>query len=190
MFSFPGAYQKTTAILLILSILALSGLEVQAQGIQDDTGGASIFLESRFRLWDPTEKILDQNFTITAVYFNASNNNTAHLSIKINGLAVHNETFKNWTKWGRIYTGENLELEILINNNTVFHERDIYIMSGVTAPALQKWKPSFLEISPGDWSKLQWNQFFGAVLGVLFSIYIGYRVTKEGRKRTGGRQIA
>ena len=179
-------------VLTLLIIMGPMAVEiVHAQGTQGQDGQAlHIFIESRFRLWDPTEKMMDKDFTISVFYFNETMNNTARIKILINGAPEYEVTFSNYTSFNYSYRGDSISLTIQLNNETVFNEPNIQIIAGITGHGLRTWKPTFLEINPGDWKAYQWNEFYSIVFGVLISIYVGFRSIKTVRRKIGGRKIA
>lgn len=175
-------------LISITILIGFAGLLLGSVAIaQTDEPAIFIFIESRFRLWDSTEKMIDKNFTITMINLNSSMNNEYKLSIN------NNITYGNFTgsiQIPIIATDSVINILIEINNKTEFMQTDIRIISGITAPGInQISQPWYIQLSPLEWGKKQWNIFFAIVLSAFICIYISYHIVMHYRNLSGTREI-
>lgn len=154
----------------------------------DIANSPSIFIDSRFKLWDSNEKMLDKNFNITIIYVNESG---FYYNIIINennysGMANLSYTNSFWLNETDIIT----LLEIQINNNTIFKENNIIITSGITQSVIDTGlSPFTINLKPSEWTQKEWNIFWSIFLGSILSFYIAFRIIKKYRKLHGVKVI-
>lgn len=147
-----------------------------------------VFIESRFRLWDANEKMLDNSFNITVI--DLRNNTTIkYLEIDINGDIY----YSNFTQYSitEISTNDSMiNIVIRINNETVFVESNIKIIRGVTGNTISTGqKPFVISLSPLEWNSRQWNIFFAVVISAIISIGISYIIVMRYRRIKGAIEI-
>lgn len=180
---------RTVSILIVLMLLGVSIGGVSAQS--NFTPDSTIFIiESRFKLWDNDEKMLDKNFSISLINLNNSKNES-YYSIQINEnieTGIFNLSVKKYYELNE--TDLIYSLIIIVDNKTLIDETDIILISGVN----KHWITSIPEIfkialTPSQWTHKQWNIFYAIVFSSLFSLMIGYRINKKWRKNHGVKVI-
>lgn len=174
------------AIIIIMAVLCLNIFSIIAVAENPET--ATIFyIESRFKLWDNTEKMLDESFTIHLIYYNNSNNNTYSYYIQIN-----NDIYKNTTQYHTIIpihlnNGQIINIFIIkINNETILSESNIRIIGGVSGDGIKRSiEPYTISLSPLQWNNVERNIAFSVVFSGVLSIFLGFRLVKFYRSKNG-----
>lgn len=176
--------------LVIVLMVLVSGLSVVC--VADDPSSiAYANITSRFILWDNSEKMLDPLFNINLIYFNQTYNNTAWYKIRIN-QDIYNDTFQGFTTVQfNLNTTEVIQiLEVEINNVSVLTATGIIITKGVSKSSVQTGlKEWLISLSPFEWSKKEWDIFYGIIIASLLSVLIAYRIVKRHRKYRGVKEI-
>jgi len=192
-----GFIKNFTIIYLIVGILLMGGPGLRYTGIStaDDvevnlSGPPSpvVILTSPFLMTGSGQKAIDDDMYLHIVAWLPGN-----FSLVVNFVEVMNGTVENYTIIHHVEDSNYIaDLELFINGTSVYsisgyvvlHRRTYYVP---TEPG----RGFFFEISPGDWSRMQWNQFGGVVLGALISIvWFGYRTSVIWRRKHGDRVLA
>ena len=150
-----------------------------------------ILLTSRFILWDANEKMIDTNFDIHILYFNSTNNNTANYEINIDNN-IYTGIVVNYTYIHiQLNNTEKINSIIInINNNTVFSEKNIHVISGISFDSVRRAVSEFLiSLNPFEWSAKEWNIFFSVIVASLIMLPISLRLVKYYKKKHGVRVI-
>lgn len=188
--------KRKQRIYLVITMMIIMGmgfgnliLDVSASNIMPES--PHIYIDSRMKLWDTNEKMLDKDFNITIIYINETTNNSFNYYIKINNneySGIANLTyFKNFTI---INTDLLTHFEIKINNITYIKETGIIITSGITQDSIRNaGTPFTLNLKPSEWSKMEWNIFFALIFSGVIGMIITYRLIKRIRKKSGVRTI-
>lgn len=181
---------RKSIILLVIGMLILmeSGFLINRVSAQSDFNpdSTNIFIDSRFKLWDEYEKMLDDTFNITIVYINQSVNHSAYYKIDID----NNITEGNFTYFvtNQFYINETLihYLRIYINNESVFYETNIIIDSDVTKDSIDYGKSIWtINLSPLEWTQKERNIFFAGIISFLVSLPMVYFIIKTNKKGHG-----
>lgn len=175
---------KLLSFALIL-MLAIGLMPMRA--IANPMASSYSFIESRFILWDSSEKMLDNEFSIIMIDFNSSVNHSSSYEITINEN-VYNGSFNQFYREN--ITLNNTEfiylLEVKINGNTTLRAEDIIIMSGVDGSTIHIGSQPFgITFSPSEWRAIEWSIFFALMLSGFLSIWLAYRVVKFKRIHGG-----
>ena len=159
-----------------------------ADNLNSDT---KIILSSRFILWDETEKMIDNDFNINIFYYNEPNNHTAFYNIYVDELN-YNGTFQYFTFISVNLTNKDIinSLIVKVNNETVFNENYIIIMTGITGNSVKRGIEEFLiSLNPFEWEEMEYNIFFGVIIASLISVFISLRTVKYYRVKKGVREV-
>lgn len=176
--------QLIFAIILMCYLGSLFGSIAIAQTNEPKT---FIFIESRFRLWDTTEKMIDSNFTITIINTNSTMNNEYKLSINDN---ISYGNFSGYIQIPISVSVPTVNIMIDVNNKTEFVQLGIKVITGITPTGIsQISEPWYIQISPLEWGKKQWNIFYSLILSAFICIYISYNIVIHYRKLQGVREI-
>ena len=169
---------------MLVAVLNFNSI-VSAQEL-NNAETSTFFIDSRFKLWDENEKMLDSNFNITIFYLNSSSNNTAYYKIDIDNT-INEGFFTNYTKL-QFNINESIihYLKIYINNETVLHETNIIITNQVSKSLIDyannQWT---INLSPFEWTQKERNIFLSVVIGALLCLLIAYRITVKFKKSKG-----
>lgn len=172
-------------IILMLVAVSIFGNFVSAQA-NPNIATSTIFIDSRFKLWDTNEKMLDAQFNITIVYFNSSSNNSAYYKIDVDNN-ISEGYFKNSTKKQYFINQTMIHyLKIFINNKTVYETTNIIITNQISKSLIDyannQWT---INLSPFEWTQKERNIFSAAVIGALMCLLIAYRITTKYKKSKG-----
>jgi len=152
---------------------------------------STYYIESRFKLWDNNEKMLDENFAIHILYYNNSNNNSFFYYIQINDNIYNGSS--NYMHIENIVMNNNQYINTLIikvNNETLLSESNIRIIGGVSGDVIKRSVDKFtISLSPLEWTNAERNIFFSVILGAILSIFFGFRLVKKYRSKYGIRII-
>lgn len=174
----------------IIGLLLAGGVNsAVAYPLDSDT---KVYLTSRFLLWDTTEKMIDPQFDIHIFYFNISTNHTANYYANVGGNEI-NGTFQHYINlsYNINYTDIITNLEIIVNNNTVFEAQNIIVIEGISQQTITRpYEPFYLKFLPSEWTAKEWNIFYAVLISALLSIFISYRLAYRYRERMGVRQVA
>ena len=179
---------KCIAIGMII-LMGFSGssnmLFVSAQSIPQNP---TIFydIDSRFILWDANEKMIDSKFNITIIYFNASNNHSSNYDITVGGINTKGNFTISHTEFFNITNKESIDIKILVDGKIILNAYSIILTSGVSESRINEAKEPFtLNLSPFEWTKMEWNIFYAIVLCSMFSLLISYRIVKKFKQTKG-----
>lgn len=180
--------KQVFAIMIVLMLMAISIIWADFVSADDtkDIAISSIFIDSRFKLWDSSEKILDGKFNITIFYFNKSVNNTAYYKIDLDNNI--SEGFFTDFIINQYSINESMihYIKIYINNKTVYYVNNIIITNGVTKSTIDYANNVWtINLNPSEWSKKERSIFYAVVLASLLSVLIAYRITSKNRKNRG-----
>jgi len=177
---------KMTALIIIMLVLGLNIFCIIANAENPNTS-THIFIESRFKLWDSNEKMIDENFQIHIVYTNISHNNTFSYYIQINNEIYNGTTNYYYFLDIHLNNGENINtLLIKINNETALHETNIKIIGGVSGSGIKRSiEPFTISLSPFQWNLAERNIFYSVIIGAIISIFFGFRIVKFYRAKNG-----
>lgn len=174
---------------LVIVMLAIHFNVVHAVGAENLE--ASTNLSSRYILWDSYEKMIDPSFNITVYCFNSSSNFTAWFEIGIdNNITTGEFQFINTINFTIKRTIIN-DLYVKINNKTYLSAQNILIAEGITTDNITPDNGHSLTINllPSEWTKKEWNIFFGIVSSFLLSLPICYFGIKTSRQIVGYKTI-
>lgn len=173
-------------IALIISAVLLSNVQF-AISEPVDNNTILIFIESRFRLWDENEKMMDNNFTISFFAINQSVNNT--YKITINQDIITGNFTGYYTR--QFETNDSvISIHIEINDIPLLTISNIKIVSNITAGGIsQIGEPFKISLSPFDWNKKQWNIFYSVVIAAVISVIVSYLLIMRYRKINGVMEI-
>lgn len=160
-------------------------LFVSAQSIPQDP---TIFydIDSRFILWDTNEKMIDAKFNITIIYFNVSNNHSSNYDIIVDGISKKGNFTFSHTEFYNITTKQSINIKIVVDEKIILDAYSISLTSGVSESRINQAKEPFtLNLSPFEWSKMEWNIFYAIVLCSMFSLLISYRIVKRYKQTKG-----
>lgn len=171
--------------------LGISNFSLLVSADSNFADSPEIFINSRFKLWDENEKMLDKNFSITIIFLNESLNNSFEYSIKIDNNNINGSNEKSVTEYFDMNnTNIILILQIFVNNEIIFEAENIILTSGVNQNTINTGlSPYVISLNPSDWKSLERNIFISAIIGGLFSILISYRLVKRIRKSHGVKTI-
>lgn len=178
---------RLTQIITISLIVALLGLpfgHAIAQTINPDN---FIFIESRFRLWDENEKMIDNNFNI--IIINTELNKTVYYEIQINADIMTGVFSRNITI--PIYTNETMiALSIRLDNHTALSVSGISIIGNVNYQQITSIQhDNLISLNPLTWSKKERNIFYSVIVAGLISVLISYLSVMRYRKLKGVMEI-
>lgn len=173
------------AIMVIMG-MGISNLFLVVSAI-NITDSPQIYIDSRLKLWDINEKMLDKNFNITIIYLNESNNNSFNYKITVNNLIYEgNSTLYHLQNFTITDTDIIFKFQVIINNITYLDESEIIITSGVNgSDIVNAGKPFTINLKPSEWNALEWNIFFALVFAGIIGMFITYRLIKRIRKKNG-----
>lgn len=183
--------KRKQRIYLICAIMIIIGmgisnlfLVVSAINIADSP---EIFIDSRLKLWDNNEKMLDKNFNITIIYLNESNNNSFNYEININDLSYKGNSTMYYLQNITISDTDFIfKFQVIINNITYLDESGIIITSGIqSSDIINAGKPFTINLRPSEWNSKEWNIFFGLAFSGLMGLPISYKLVKRIRKKNG-----
>lgn len=173
-------------IIIIMAVLWLNIFSIIAVAENPETA-TTYFIESRFKLWDNSEKMLDENFNIHILYYNNSNNNTYSYYIQIN-----NDIYRNITQYHTIIpihlnNGQMINTFIIkVNNETILSETNIRIIGGVSGSGIKRSiEPYTISLSPLQWTNVERNIFSSVIIAGIMSIFLGFRLVKFYRSKNG-----
>ena len=179
--------QIIIAALLIATVILPVGFAI-SQPLNDEMT-VFIFIDSRFKLWDSNEKMLDNNFTVTILSidnethtYRISANNEIRTGNLTNLTYIHIEYFN--------ITDSTLALHIEIDDKPIYTVSNIKLISDITASGIsQIGKPFVISLSPFDWNKKQWNIFNSVIISALISVLLAYLFVLRFRKLHGTRVL-
>lgn len=186
MFVQPVRRQFIICVLVImLIVVSIFGDFVSAQA-NPNTTISTVFIDSRFKLWDETEKLLDENFNITIFYLNSSSNNTGYYKIDIDSQ-ISEGIFTNYIKKEYLINETFIHyLRIYVNNQTILEAYNIIITNQISKSLIDYANSQWtINLSPFEWTKKEQNVFFAGVIGAILCLVISYRITTKYKKSKG-----
>lgn len=178
-------------VVMVIMGMGISNLFLGVSAQSYITDSPHIFIESRFKLWDLNEKMLDKDFNITILYYNQSNNNSFNYKITLDeNIYTGNSTYYYSQNFTIDNTDILFKMEIEINNITYLSETGILITSGITQSKIQNsGEPFTINLNPAEWSKKEWNIFFSLMFAGILGMIISYKLVKRIRKKHGVKTI-
>jgi len=184
--------KRKQRIYLIITIMVIMGMGISniffvVSAQINFADSPQIYIDSRLKLWDSSEKMLDKKFNITIINFNESTNNTFNYYIKVNNLEYFGISNLSYLQNFTIINTDILHTFIIkVNNKTYIDESGIVITSGITQDSIiDAGKPFTLNLKPSEWTKKEWNIFFALVFSGIIGMVITYRLIKRIRKKNG-----
>lgn len=177
--------QKPVIILSVLMLLSISITSmVSANSLEIDN--STIFINSRFILWDADEKMIDNKFNISIFYNNVTSNNTCYYKIDIDNNIT--EGFLNFSTKHEYKYNETLihYITIYINNVTVFKVTNIITTSTITERSINyPGNPYTINLSPSEWNAKEINLFTAVIFGGFIASVMVYRIRIKYSKGRG-----
>jgi len=181
--------EKRLYLLLAISLGLLMGLSglVVSEINPNLPGDTSIFFQSRFILWDPTEKMIDNDFNITLITYN---NDTHEYLIHLDDI-TYTGSYVNYTTIFITYNYSQINtLKILLDNELIFSTSDIRVTSGVTRDRIDNFiEPYLIKFLPFELTKFEWNLIYSGVVGAILCLPTAYFTVKWYRKRKGAQRV-
>ncbi len=178
--------RRKPVIIIVMVIMVLGIFNNVLVSANDEIPNTSIFIDSRFKLWDLNEKMIDGNFNITVYYFNETTNNTAYYKIDIDDNISEGFFKTSIKKQFSINSSMIHSLKVYINNETIYHVTNIIITNQISKSLIDyannEWT---INLSPFDWGQKERNIFFAVVISALISLFIAYRITTKYKKSRG-----
>ena len=181
-----GRRMILTAAISLVILTILSGLVVSqdTSGFTEDT---ATFFQSRYILWDSTEKIIDPDFNITLIAFD---NETHYYNIIIhNQIYIGNYTYYKLLNFTFNYSTMS-ELSIQIDNRSHIYATNIRVIGGVTAEkVLPHIEPFVIEFLPWELTQYEWDLFYSGVVAALIALPTVHFGVKYYRRRRGAVEV-
>ena len=169
-------------------IILLPGMVVAQEepGLPIDT---TVFVQSRFILWDTTEKMIDKNFNITLISWNITNTYNNY-SIQV-GNMNYNGTFINHYILNITFNNSIINvLKVTINEKICLYANNVRVVSGVSHAAITNLVETYkIEFLPFELTKFEWNLIWSGVVGVIICLPTAYFTVKYYRKYRGAREV-
>lgn len=148
---------------------------------------ATSFIQSRFILWDNTERMIDPAFSVILINPNGS----AYYEIDIDGnITTGLVNYSEVVDFD--YTGQDIiyYLEVKIDNQTVLLAGEIVLLEGLSSSGVARpGSPFTISLAPWEWTEKEWNIVFSIILSSLLAMFIGYRIAKRYRKLHGVKEV-
>jgi hypothetical protein len=176
-----------TLLMIILAIGYNNLKSVAGQSIVD----SQILITSRFILWDENEKMIDTKFNINIIYLNQINNNTAYYNITIDNDYYSGIVDKFISIPINASNKSNIGLIMIkVNNETVFTENNIQVLTGVSGKSVSRGLSEYLiSLNPFEWRTKEFSIFYGLLVSFFLSIFFAYNLAKYYKKRKGVSEI-
>jgi len=187
--------QRRQPYLTVLSVSLAIGMLLSGLGgvaVAAEPGGdPTVWLNSRFILWDNYEKMIDSNFTIVLSLVNESRNHTGYYEIQVDNL-YYNGTFQYLETFP--FDLENVTsiglMLVRVDNETLISAQNVIVRNGVTTNQIYNpGDPWLVSLNPMEWRAKEWNIFFSVVTAALVSVIIAYRLVTKYRRYSGHRVI-
>lgn len=176
--------------IFLMLVLGSNFLCIIAIGENPETS-THFFIESRFKLWDSSEKMIGESFIIHLLYYNNSNNNTFSYYIQINN-EIYNGTENYYLSQEiRLNNGDIINtLTIKINGETVLSESNIRVIGGVSSAGIKRSIESFtISLSPFLWTLKERNIAFSVLTSGIIGVLLGFPIIKIYRSKNGITEI-
>lgn len=185
-FIYSGQKINTIVAISLVGLMVSCGLVV-AQDAPLLSSDTKIFVQSRFILWEPNEKMIDDKFNITLISFTPYNKsyiiNIDNNEYKGNFINISTtEIFINNSKL-------ILFLRIYVNESLIYEVSNIRVVSGISASGISQIEPYTIDLLPFELTKLEWNLIYSGIVAFILCLPTAYFLVKYYRKRQGARRV-